>query len=207
MKRISLFIICLFVAQHAMAQTPKAVLKSLADGDIVASTELYEKITDKTREKMPEMCYLAEAALLNMPNQMGANKLLGYEILSEHINEILNSINTERTFLGLDITLEQVVYAIGNRTGSQTLNTEAVACSRTGNISIDTGTDIYATIFIVVTDHKRYLLLMLDLVLLKPCCSPSIPGPSAPSSLPQWVPHLPDRNLRQEWTNPCPYHR
>lgn len=126
MKRISLFIICLFVAQHAMAQTPKAVLKSLADGDIVASTELYEKITDKTREKMPEMCYLAEAALLNMPNQMGANKLLGYEILSEHINEILNSINTERTFLGLDITLEQVVYAIENESFDylMTLDTE-----------------------------------------------------------------------------------
>ena len=109
MKRISLLIVLLLVAKLALAQNPKAVFKSLAEGDIMASTERYEKISDKTREKMPEMCYLAEAALLNMPKQMGVNKLHGYEILSEHIDDIRNSANVEKTFQGLDIGLEQVI--------------------------------------------------------------------------------------------------
>ena len=109
MKRISLLIVLILVAELALAQNPRALFKSLAEGDIMASTERYEKISDKTREKMPEMCYLAEAALLNMPKQMGVNKLHGYEILSEHIDDIRNSANVEKTFQGLDIGLEQVI--------------------------------------------------------------------------------------------------
>ena len=69
MKRTLLLITAFIVAQLAAAQTPKAVFKSLAEGDIIASTERYEKISEKTREKTPEMCYLAEAALLNMPSR------------------------------------------------------------------------------------------------------------------------------------------
>ena len=109
MHRIIILTLALFFAGGLYAQNPKAVFKSLAEGNIIASTERYEKISDKTREKMPEMCYLAEAALLNMPKQMGVNKLRGYEILSEHIDAIRNSANAEKTFHGLDISLEQVI--------------------------------------------------------------------------------------------------
>ena len=112
MKRTLLLITAFIVAQLTVAQTPKAVFKSLAEGDIIASTERYEKISEKTREKIPEMCYLAEAALLNMPKQMGVNKLRGYEILSEHIDAILNSADSERSFQGLEIGLEQVIHTI-----------------------------------------------------------------------------------------------
>ena len=126
MRRLIVTILAVFIAGGTYAQNPKAVLKSLAHGDIIASTERYEKISDKTREKMPEMCYLAEAALLNMPNQMGTNKLHGYEILSEHIDDIRNSANAEKTFNGLDISLSDVIQGIENESFSylMTITTE-----------------------------------------------------------------------------------
>ena len=114
MKRISLLIASLVVTQLAVAQNPKAVLKSLTEGNIAASTERFDKISDKTREKMPEMCYLAEAALLNMPKQSGENKLKGYKILAEHIHSIVYSLNAEKTFHGLDISLGDVIQNIEN---------------------------------------------------------------------------------------------
>ena len=109
MRHIAILITIILTSQLANAQTPKAVFKGLAENDIVKNTERFEKISDKTREKMPEMCYLAEAALLNMPNQMGTNKIQGYEILATHIDDIRSSANAEKTFHGLDITLEQVI--------------------------------------------------------------------------------------------------
>ena len=66
MKRLSLLIVLFLSAQIATAQNPRAVFKSLAENDIAASTEHFQKINDKTTVKMPEMCYLAEAALYNM---------------------------------------------------------------------------------------------------------------------------------------------
>ena len=114
MKRISLLFASIIITQLAVAQNPKAVLKSLTEGNITASTERYEKISDKTREKMPEMCYLAEAALLNMPNQPGEKKLKGYKILAEHKHSIIYSLNAEKTFHGLNITLDDVILNIEN---------------------------------------------------------------------------------------------
>ena len=114
MRRIAISIAFILLSQLAIAQSPKAVLKGLAENDIVKNTERFERISDKSREKMPEMCYLAEAALLNMPNQMGANKLQGYEILATHIDAIRLSPDIEKTFQGLDITLEQVIATIEN---------------------------------------------------------------------------------------------
>lgn len=92
-----------------MAQSPKHLFKSLAANNILKSTARFEKISNKSRNKMPEMYYLAEAALLNMPEQMGANKLHGYEILSAHIDNIRSSKNSEEVFGGLEITLEEVI--------------------------------------------------------------------------------------------------
>lgn len=114
MKRLSLLIVLFLSAQIATAQNPRAVFKSLAENDIAASTEHFQKINDKTTEKMPEMCYLAEAALFNMPKQPGSNKIEGYKILAKHINEIRSSENAEKVFHKLDISLSDVITNIEN---------------------------------------------------------------------------------------------
>ena len=114
MKRLSLLIVLFLSAQIATAQNPRAVFKSLSENDIAASTEHFQKINDKTTEKMPEMCYLAEAALFNMPKQPGSNKIEGYKILAKHINEIRSSENAEKVFHKLDISLSDVITNIEN---------------------------------------------------------------------------------------------
>ena len=114
MKRVALSMMFLAVASIAVAQNPKAVIKSLAKNDITKSTELFQKINDNTREKMPEMCYLAEAALLNMPQQSGQNKVHGYKLLAENIDKILSSEHAEKTFHNLDVTLSDVITNIEN---------------------------------------------------------------------------------------------
>ena len=114
MKRLSLLIVLFLSAQIATAQNPRALFKSLAENDIAASTERFQKINDKTTEKMPEMCYLAEAALYNMPEQPGSNKIEGYKILAKHINEIRSSENAEKVFHKLDISLSDVITNIEN---------------------------------------------------------------------------------------------
>lgn len=126
MKRLAIVISLLFASQTIMAQSPKAVIKGLSENDIIANTERLEKITDKVREKMPEMCYLAEAALLNMHDQVGTNKLAGYEILSGHIDAIRSSENIEKTFSGLDTSLEEVITTIEQESFDylMTLNSE-----------------------------------------------------------------------------------
>ena len=114
MKRLSLLITIFLSVQIATAQNPRAVFKSLAENDIAASTEHFEKINDKTTEKMPEMCHLAKAALFNMPKQPGSNKIEGYKILAKHINEIRSSENAEKVFHKLDISLSDVITNIEN---------------------------------------------------------------------------------------------
>ena len=126
MRKLILLLLATSSTCVLSAQNPKAVFKSLAQNDIVKSTERFEKIGDNTREKMPEMCYLAEAALLNMPQQLGVNKLQGYEILSQHIDAIRNSEDAEKIFHNLDITLEEVITNIESESFNylMTLDTE-----------------------------------------------------------------------------------
>ncbi len=114
MKQLSLLIILSLSAQIATAQNPRAVFKSLAENDIAESTERFQKINDKTTVKMPEMCYLAEAALYNMSEQPGSNKIEGYKILAKHINEIRSSENADKVFHKLDISLSDVITNIEN---------------------------------------------------------------------------------------------
>lgn len=112
MKKLTLIACLIVMIQATYAQSPKAVLKSLTEGDIIRSTQKFEKISDKYRDKMPEMCHLAEAALLNMPKQVGTNKIHGYEILATNIDAIRSSTNIEKTFDGLDTTLDEVIATI-----------------------------------------------------------------------------------------------
>ena len=105
----------LLAANIAVAQSPKAVIKSLAEGDIIKSSEKFEKINDKTREKMPEMCHLAEAALLNLHNQICSEKMRGYQILVDNFEAIRSSENAEKVFHGLDTTLEGLITFIENQ--------------------------------------------------------------------------------------------
>ena len=126
MRRVIAIILAVFITGGIYAQSPKAVFKGLEENDIAKNTARFEKISNKTREKMPEMCYLAEAALLNMPKQLGTNKLRGYEILSEHIEDIRNSANIEKSFHNLDITLDDIIRNIENESSNylMTLDTE-----------------------------------------------------------------------------------
>ena len=109
MRRLFVIIAILFAAECVTAQNPRAVLKSIEEGDVIKSTERFEKIGDKSREKMPEMCLLAEAALLAMPEQSGENKMRGYEILATNIDKIRASQEAVKVFKGLDNDLETVI--------------------------------------------------------------------------------------------------
>lgn len=95
-----------------MAQSPRAVIKSIAEGDQQKAQEKLEKIGIKTRNEMPEMCILVEAALLSMESQSDENKLRGYEMLATHIESIRSSIDIEKTFKGSDLTYDELVALI-----------------------------------------------------------------------------------------------
>ena len=88
MKKICTTLLSILCVISAMAQSPRAVIKSIIEGDKPKAIERLEKISIKTRNEMPEMCILAEAALLNMEEQSEADKLRGYEMLATHISEI-----------------------------------------------------------------------------------------------------------------------
>lgn len=112
MRRVILIASLLLVAECLMAQNPKAVFKSILDGDIAKSVEKLEKINDKTREKYPQMCLLAEAALLSMPGQSGDKQISGYELLVANIEAIRSDEDADKVFKGLDISLEDVISSI-----------------------------------------------------------------------------------------------
>lgn len=114
MRRLLTLAMMLFLAGAAVAQTPKAVLKSIAGGDMLKSVEKFEKISDKSREKMPEVCDFVEAALLNMPGQAGADKVRGYQIFVGSIDAIYRSEEVAKLFKGLDVTFEAIVQHIEN---------------------------------------------------------------------------------------------
>ncbi len=112
MKKICLALLSLLAFCSAMAQSPRAVVKSIVDGEIDKATEKLNKINIKTRDEMPEMCLLVEAALLSMDSQSDDNKLRGYKMLSTHIDQIRSSTNIEKTFKGNDITCDELIRKI-----------------------------------------------------------------------------------------------
>lgn len=114
MKRVITFLAVLFTLQSVEAQTPKAVIKSVAAGDLYKSVEKFEKISDKSLEKMPAACSLAEAALLNMSGQAGIDKIRGYEILVNNLDAIRGSEDVAKMFKGLDVTLDDIILHVEN---------------------------------------------------------------------------------------------
>lgn len=112
MKKTALLLLTLLSLTTVMAQSPRAVIKSIVDGDQQKAQEKLEKINLKTRNEMPEMCILVEAALLSMESQSDENKLRGYEMLATHIGAIRSSIDIEKTFKGSDITFDELVALI-----------------------------------------------------------------------------------------------
>ena len=88
MKKIYTTILSILCVIGATAQSPRAVIKSIADGEQQKAMERIEKISIKTRNEMPEMCILAEAALLSMEQQSDECKLRSYEMLTTHITQI-----------------------------------------------------------------------------------------------------------------------
>ena len=112
MRRIITLLAMFFVVQGAMAQNPRAVLKCIIEEDLYKATEKFQKISDKTISKMPEMYYLAKAALLCMEEQPGESKIEGYEILAQYIDDIRSSENIDKVFGRLDTTLNGVIIYI-----------------------------------------------------------------------------------------------
>lgn len=112
MKRILVIVALLLAAECVVAQNPRAVLKSIHDGDVAKSTEKFEKISDKTRAKSPELCFITEALMLNMSQQSGENKLRGYEILANNIAAIKASEEVAKTLKSIDLTLQDAISAI-----------------------------------------------------------------------------------------------
>ena len=114
MRRLFALSLLMLVAAASVAQTPKAVLKSIVGGDMLKSVEKFEKISDKTRQNMAEACNFAEAALLNMPGQAGIDKVRGYELFVANIDGINRSEDVAKMFKGLDVTLQDMVLHIEN---------------------------------------------------------------------------------------------
>ncbi len=112
MKRSLTLLVMLLAISSAMAQNPKAVMKSIAEGDLLKATEKFDKISDKTISKMPEMYNLVRASLLAMPDQSGEDKVKGYEILVNNIDDIRNSEHLDKVIGKLNITLDDIVFAI-----------------------------------------------------------------------------------------------
>lgn len=112
MKTICMVLLTLLIATSAMAQSPRAVIKSIVEGDKQKAIEKLEKINLKTRDEMPEMCILAEAALLAMEGQSIEDRLRSYEMLATHIDHIRSSINIEKTFKGSDISCDELIRRI-----------------------------------------------------------------------------------------------
>ena len=109
MKRFFAILTILLCAYSVTAQSPRVVLKSITEGDRAKAVERLDKISLKTRNEMPEMCILAEAALLCMPEQDVASKLRGYEMLATHLTAITSSENIEKTFKGSDTSLSDII--------------------------------------------------------------------------------------------------
>ena len=112
MKKTCTTILAILCVVSATAQSPRAVIKCIMDGDKQKAVERLEKINTKTRNEMAEMCILAEAALLSMEEQSNEDKLRSYEMLSAHIAQIRESANIDKVFKGDATTLQDVITRI-----------------------------------------------------------------------------------------------
>lgn len=118
MKRFFAILTILLSVSNIWAQSPRVVLKSIVEGDKAKAIERLDKINLKTRNEMPEMCILAEATLLCMPEQDIASKLRGYEMLATHLTAISSSENIEKTFKGSDTSLSDIIRYIEHNSWS-----------------------------------------------------------------------------------------
>jgi hypothetical protein len=113
MKRATTIIAIFLLAIASLeAQSPRVVLKSIVEGDKLKAVERLEKINIKTRNEMPEMCLLAEAAVLCMADQTLSDMMHGYDKFATHRESILTSENLEKVFKGSDISLEEIIQRI-----------------------------------------------------------------------------------------------
>lgn len=113
MKRATTIIATILLAITSVeAQSPRVVIRSIIDGENLKAIEKLEKINIKTRNEMPEMCILAEAAVLCMADQELDNMMRGYEMFVTHREAISNSEHLDKIFKGNDTTLEEVAERI-----------------------------------------------------------------------------------------------
>lgn len=101
--------VLLLTVSSLMAQSPRVVLKSIFEQDRAKAIERLDKTSLKVRNEMPEMCILAEAALLCMPEQGIESQLRGYQMMVTHQTSICASEHLEKVFKGSDMSLSDVL--------------------------------------------------------------------------------------------------
>lgn len=123
MRRIATLLIAILAVGALSAQTPKSVIKAALDGDRAKATEKFQKLNDKSKAQMPEMCALAEAVLLAESESDSADRYRSYEIFSNNwdairsstaLFKLMKACNTSLDDLRLRLEQRSLVY-VGDR--------------------------------------------------------------------------------------------
>ena len=115
MRRATTLLIALIVAFAASAQTPKAVIKAVLDGNREKAEEKFMKLNDKSKNSMPEMCALSEALLLSVADDNDAKRFEAYKVFSNNWDNIRSSTNLYKLMKGCDTSLEDLRLGIEQR--------------------------------------------------------------------------------------------
>ena len=108
MRRIATLLIAILAVGTLSAQTPKAVIKAALDGDRAKATEKFQKLNDKSKAQMPEMCALAEAVLLAEAESDSADRYRSYEIFSNNWDAIRSSTALFKLMKACDTSLDDL---------------------------------------------------------------------------------------------------
>lgn len=115
MKRLTTLLIAIFAICSLSAQTPRAVIKEVLDGDRYKAQEKFDKLNDKSKSKTPELCALAEALLLSQYETSDERLFRAYEILSNNWDAIRSSTDLYKLMKGCDTTLDALRMTIEQR--------------------------------------------------------------------------------------------
>ena len=108
MRRIATLLIAIFAIGTLSAQTPRAVIKAVLGGDKAKAEEKFQKLNDKSKAQMPEMCALAEAVLLAESNESSSDRYRCYEIFSNNWDAIRSSTALFKLMKACDTSLDDL---------------------------------------------------------------------------------------------------
>ena len=101
-------LIAIFAVGALSAQTPRAVIKAVLGGDKAKAEEKFQKLNDKSKAQMPEMCALAEAVLLAESNESSSDRYRCYEIFSNNWDAIRSSTALFKLMKACDTSLDDL---------------------------------------------------------------------------------------------------